>query len=372
MSLTTQEKVERMLAQNRATGLNASITDVSNFHNAMLSGAGGQSSTAQKTGSAVNPVSGATPKTQSVLGGGGKGGGRPNIDPSKVADSKLNNDKNYGYYRPDGTYVSAFVDMRDGGGKNQSGNYFVGGGLLSSLLNAAKIRPAGAARERNPETGEYIVPREQIGYANFTDWIDRGGPQARGGKFQGLGGYSAAANMLYDLSGKDFGERVPYGASVQPASTGSNAGSRSASPRPVLRSIADPNDPYAPIGQSNPAVAAEIARRQEALRMQSYEPSTSGSNLPNVQQDFSNISAAPAIRSGLIDYNPQVVAGTAGYTPTPTQGVTDEAYLPAGTQTGSSLSSQTMAQAQRARDYMNYKNAGGKSSYEEWTRGIYR
>lgn len=357
---------EQMAAMNRAASYDASITDVMNAHKALSGGAGGQSS-----GGAVSPVSGSAAQAQQRTGGGGKGG-RPDIDPSKVADSKYNNDKNYGYYRPDGTYVSAFVDMRDGGGKNQSGNYFVGGGLFSSLANALKIRPAGAARERDPETGEYVVPIADIGYRDFKDMRDRGGPQASGGKFQGAGGYSGMANFLYGLSGNEFGERVPYGSSVQPAPAGSNAGSINYSPRPVLRSIADPNDPYAPIGESNPAVAAEIARRQEALRMQSYEPISSGSNLPNVQQDFSNISAAPAIRSGLIGYNPQVVAGTAGYTPTPTQGVTDEVYLPAGTQTGSSLSSQTMAQAQRARDYMNYKNAGGKSSYEEWTQGIYR
>ena len=82
-----------------------------------------------------------------------------------------------------------------------------------------KIRPAGAARERDPETGEYVVPLSDIGYANVTDMFDRGGPQARGGKFQGAGGYSGMANFLYDLSGKDFGERVPYGSSVQPAPT---------------------------------------------------------------------------------------------------------------------------------------------------------
>lgn len=327
---------------------------------------GGSASSGQPS---VQPVAGAPAQARQSAGSGGKGGGRPDIDPSKVADSKLNNDKNYGYYRPDGTYVSAFVDMRDGGGKNQSGNYFVGGGLFSSLANALKIRPAGAASERDPETGEYIVPREDIGYANVTDMFDRGGPQASGGKFQGAGGYSGMANFLYGLSGKDFGERVPYGSSVQPAPTGSGAVARNYSPRPMLRPVADA---YAPIGESNPAVAAEIARRQEALRMQSYEPLSSGSNLPNVQQDFSNVSSAPTIRSDLVGYNPQVAAYNAGYTPTPTQGVTNEAYLPAGTQTGSSLSSQTMAQGQRARDYMNYKNAGGKSSYEEWNAGIYR
>jgi hypothetical protein len=35
-------------------------------------------------------------------------------------------------------------------------------------------------------------------------------------------------------------------------------------------------DPYAPVGSSNPAVQAEIARRQEMQRMMQYEPVGSG------------------------------------------------------------------------------------------------
>ena len=214
MALTTQQKIDRMNAMNRAASYDSNITDTMNAFKAIS--AGNSSAGASGASGGAGPVSGAAPQAQQKTGGGGKGGGRPDIDPSKVADSKYNNDKNYGYYRPDGTYVSAFVDMRDGGGKNQSGNYFVGGGLFSALANALKIRPAGAASARDPETGDYIVPRSDIGYANVTDMFDRGGPQARGGKFQGGGGYSNMANMLYDLSGKDFGERVPYGSSVQP------------------------------------------------------------------------------------------------------------------------------------------------------------
>lgn len=222
---------------------------------------GGGSSPTPSSPMVSNPVSGVAAQAKKVLGGGGKGG-RPDIDPSKVADSGYNKDERYGYYRPDGTYVSAFMDMRDGGGKNQSGNYFVGGGLVSSLLNAAKIRPAGAARERDPETGEYIVPREQIGYANFTDWMDRGGPQASGGKFQGLGGYSAAANMLYDLSGKDFGERVPYGSSAPaaPAPRGGGVSSGSAAvPAPTTGiSIGQGNTTPLSYGDQRPPEAIGI------------------------------------------------------------------------------------------------------------------
>jgi len=348
---------EQMRAMNRAASYNSNITDTMNAFKAIAAGPSGGG---QPSVSSVQPVSGAPAQAKQNAGGGGKGG-RPDIDPSKVADSKYNNDKNYGYYRPDGTYVSAFEDMRDGGGKNQSGNYFVGGGLFSALANALKIRPAGAASERDPKTGEYIVPREDIGYANVTDMFDRGGPQARGGKFQGAGGYSGMANFLYGLSGNEFGERVPYGSSVQPAPT---------APQTPVMATPEP----APAPSYRFMYSDEVGR---GVAPDNYGIGAGGEYAgtvptPFVNQDMSGISSAPTIRSGLVGYNPQVVAGTAGYTPTPTQGVTDEVYLPAGTQTGSSLSSQTMAQAQRARDYMNYKNAGGKSSYEEWNAGIYR
>lgn len=145
---------------------------------------------------------------QTMGGSGGKGGGRPDISPSEVNKSKYNTDKSYGYYNAAGTYVPWHVDIRDGGGMNQSGNYFVGGGLVSGLLNAAKVRPAGAAREMRD--GQYVVPIEDIGYRDTKDMYDRGGPQASGGEFQGGGKLSTLANLGYSLSGQEFGERTPY------------------------------------------------------------------------------------------------------------------------------------------------------------------
>lgn len=352
---------EQMAAMNRAASYNASITDVMNAHKAMSGGAGGQSS-----GGAVSPVSGATPKAKSVLGGSGKGG-RRDYDLSDAADKKkflkarerLNNDNSYGYLKDDGTYVGFFQDATDGGGENTSGNYFVGGGLFSALANAMKVRPSGAARAKN-DKGEYIVPIADIGYRDFTDMRDRGGPQASGGKFQGGGGYSRAANLLYGLSGKDFGERVPYGSSVTsaPAPRGGGVGGKSPPPAELV-------NPYAVgggFGVTAPPTVNNTAAVEDAYFGQT----------PQVQQDFSGLSTAPAVRSGLIGYNPQVTSGVVSYTPTPTQGVTDEVYLPAGTKTGSNRTSAQLEQAQRARDYMGFRNAGGQSSYEEWLQGIYR
>jgi len=290
---------------------------------------------------------GSEPKEKSGTSGKGGGEAKPAYDVNAKGWSEqvakfnakggINNDGKFGYGYVDtetGIEVPWYIDMINGGGANAAGDTFVSPfegtpmGLpaqaVTGGLNALNVAPYGSNRPR------YFMPME-------------------------------AARV--DAEGKPV--QVDQGA----APSGRGAGGGSSSVRPVLRPVADP---YAPIGESNPAVAAEIARRQEALRMQSYEPISSGSNLPNLQQDFSDISSAPTIRSGLVGYNPQVVAYNAGYTPAPTQGVTDEVYLPAGTQTGSSLRSQTMAQAQRARDYMNYKNAGGKSSYEEWNAGTYR
>ena len=143
--------------------------------------------------------------TTTTGGSGGKGGGKPDIASNKVSSNPYNTDKSYGYYNEQGKYVSALQDMFDGGGKNQSGNYFEGAGAISSMLNAAKVRPAGAARERDAQ-GNYVVDRADIGYRDFKDMYDRGGPQASGGRFEGLGLYSDFANLLFG----EKGQRTPY------------------------------------------------------------------------------------------------------------------------------------------------------------------
>lgn len=48
----------------------------------------------------------------------------------------------YGYQGPQG-WVSAAMDMRNGGGPGRAGNTFMGGGNYSGLLNMAGVRPAG-------------------------------------------------------------------------------------------------------------------------------------------------------------------------------------------------------------------------------------
>ncbi len=149
-------------------------------------------------------------------GGGGKGGNR-DIDVRgesgqqhlKEMQAKYNTDNSYGYYNNVGQYIPFSVDIRDGGGMNTSGNFFKGAGPLSTALNVAKVRPAGPAREKDA-SGNFIVPREQIGFRDATDMTDRGGPQASGGQYQGAGTVSTIFNMLDVLGGADIPERQEY------------------------------------------------------------------------------------------------------------------------------------------------------------------
>jgi len=173
--------------------------------------------------SRFNPSGGGSPQEARRSGGSTGKGGNPNLDPREDREllqrrlKETTTDKNWGYYRPSGEYVSAFTDMVDGGGKNTTGTYFEGG-PLSTLLNVAKIRPAGMSRERQTiikdgqvMQGDYIVPRENIGFRNLEDMTNRGGPQASGGAYQGAPyGISNIFNALDQIGGVDQGERVAY------------------------------------------------------------------------------------------------------------------------------------------------------------------
>lgn len=156
-------------------------------------------------------------------GSGGKGGAKPNYDLTDPkqregfmeARAKYNNDNSYGYYNNQGQYVDFLTDATDGGGMNTTGTYFQGGGPISTLLNVAKIRPAGMSRETN-DAGQYVVPRADIGFRDIADMTDRGGPQAMGGAYQGGPAFvSNIFNALDQIGGVDQGERVTY-ASMTP------------------------------------------------------------------------------------------------------------------------------------------------------------
>jgi len=167
-------------------------------------------------GQSSGPVSGAAPQAKSILGGGGKGGVKSKaLDPREDREllqsqiEKYNSDGNFGYWgkSADGMFrwVNPLTDAFDGGGQDQYGTAFYGGGPLSMIGNAMKIRPLGMAREKDDE-GDYIVDRADIGYRNIKDMYDRGGPQASGGRFEGAGQYSELLNLIAG----ERGERELY------------------------------------------------------------------------------------------------------------------------------------------------------------------
>lgn len=63
--------------------------------------------------------------------------------------NKSRSDNSWGYYDTNtGTYVPWYIDIQDGGGRNQSGDTFQGAGLYSALLNAADVAPYGYNQPR--------------------------------------------------------------------------------------------------------------------------------------------------------------------------------------------------------------------------------
>ena len=102
----------------------------------------------------------------------------------------------YGYTDPKTNQrVSALRDMFDGGGMGRSGNQFQGGGAISALGNALKIRPLGST-----------APREDIGFRGrmgsreyFRDMFDGGGAGRSSAAGFADGPYSGLANNLMTL-----------------------------------------------------------------------------------------------------------------------------------------------------------------------------
>jgi hypothetical protein len=93
--------------------------------------------------------------------GGGKGAERNAARYEKTSPEnrlKSNTNRSYGYYDDSlKTYVPARIDRINGGGRNQSGAEFEGGGLYSALLNLVGVNPYGSQRER-PYGGNYQAP----------------------------------------------------------------------------------------------------------------------------------------------------------------------------------------------------------------------
>jgi len=126
-------------------------------------------------------------------------------------------------------------------------------------------------------------------FLDFLDMIDGGGAGRMGDEFQGGGILSQIANMIATPYGSEdperrkarqraFGLLDKIGTKEEQAAAAARAAATpsvvkrsvptvASSPRPQLRPAAPATDPYAPLGGPNPAVQAEIQRRQEAQRM---------------------------------------------------------------------------------------------------------
>ena len=65
------------------------------------------------------------------------------------------------------------------------------------------------SREKN-EAGEFIVPSADVGFRDFTDMTDRGGPQTSGGQFQGGGKLSAVGNFVDFLANREATKPIRY------------------------------------------------------------------------------------------------------------------------------------------------------------------
>lgn len=212
---------------------------------------------------------------------GGKGGGK-SVNPMAKkgsADYKTMQKANapdsfYGYYDQNtGDYVPWYIDMINGGGANQAGPQFEGGfgaaRLAGGLLNAAGVSPYGQDRARpfmpmEAFRGGDDVPLRQAPLAAAPT-----GGGAGGGVIDAVLPKPDQRNMdivdAYNRSQADAGAQAAlmsdiYDSTILPPGAGG------------LRNRNMSADPYAPVGGSNPAVQAEIARRQEAQRMMSYEP----------------------------------------------------------------------------------------------------
>ena len=128
-----------------------------------------------------------------------------------------------------------FMDMIDGGGRGQMGGEFKGGGIFSEIANMIAT-PYGS---EDPERRRRLQERRRARGLLDMDAIGTKEEQA-----------AAAAR-----------------AAATPSVVKRSVPAVTSSPRPQLRPDAPATDPYAPLGGPNPAVQAEIQRRQEAQRM---------------------------------------------------------------------------------------------------------
>lgn len=197
---------------------------------------------------------------------------------------------------PDQARFLDFMDMIDGGGAGRMGDKFEGGGIFSALANLVAT-PYGsedparrARREAAYRAAGLLDTEEDMAAPAAAPAVTRTKPTR-----EEL--MSARAAEMERQRGLQQDVFDPRGPNQMPAMTAVPSA-----------------DPYAPLGGSNPAVQAEIARRQEAQRLMApvadpYAP-MGGSN-PAVQAEIARRQAAAAEAERMMQFEPLGSGGAA-------------------------------------------------------------
>ena len=180
---------------------------------------------------------------------------------------------------PDQARFLDFMDMIDGGGAGRMGDKFEGGGIFSALANLVAT-PYGsedptrrARREAAYRAAGLLAPEEAEAAPAAAPAVTRGGTD-----ISNLRPQLRPDNFMTEAQKEQVVMNQPVGNGYPDMSMPAIAGYTTPAPAPAT-------DPYAPLGGSNPAVQAEIARRQEAQRMMQYEPMGSGGAAAAMQAD---------------------------------------------------------------------------------------
>ena len=173
---------------------------------------------------------------------------------------------------PDQARFLDFMDMIDGGGTGRMGDKFEGGGIFSALANLVAT-PYGsedparrARREAAYRAAGLLAPEEAEAAPAAAPAVTRGGTD-----ISNLRPQLRPDNFMTEAQKEQVVMNQPVGSGYPDMSMPAIAGYTTPAPTSIPSA-----DPYAPVGSSNPAVQAEIARRQEAQRMMQYEPMGSG------------------------------------------------------------------------------------------------
>ena len=193
-------------------------------------------------------------------------------------------------------------------------------------------------------------------FLDFLDMIDGGGAGQMGGEFQGGGILSEIANMIATPYGSEDPKRrarrrkalglldkigtpeeqsaAAARAAATPSVVKRSVPAVTSSPRPQLRPAAPATDPYAPLGGPNPAVQAEIQRRQEAQRMMEInQPMGAGgraAGILNPAPSYAGMYMGEAGRGGAVAapaVDPRIGTGASGSSATPAANAEYAAFM---------------------------------------------